>query len=137
MNPTAFIDTNILIRVVTNDIPDQAGRSHQLMREIATGARTVRLTDSVIVEAVVVLTREYKVPREHVRDALLPLIALPHMVLPDKEVHPEAFERWVREPSLSFADSYHLSLAKHLGLTEIISFDRKLGKDPAVRRLEP
>lgn len=59
------------------------------------------------------------------------------MILPNKEIQPEAFERWVKEPSLSFADSYHLSLAKSFGLTEIISFDRKIEKDPAVRRVEP
>jgi len=43
----------------------------------------------------------------------------------------------VAEPSLSFADSYHLSLAKHLGLNQIISFDRKIAKDPAITRFEP
>ena len=93
MTASAFLDTNILVRVVTEDIPDQAVRSQRLMREIAAGERTVRLSDSVIVEAVVVLTREYKVSRAEIRDALLPLIALSNMILPSKEIQPEAFER--------------------------------------------
>ena len=59
------------------------------------------------------------------------------MILPDKHIYPEVFDRWLAEPSLSFADSYHLSPAKYLGLTEIISFDRKIAKDPAVTRVEP
>ncbi len=67
----------------------------------------------------------------------MPLLGLSGMLLPDKVLYGEVFDRWTRERSLSFADSYHLSLARSLGITQIISFDRKLNKEPAVRLIEP
>lgn len=97
----------------------------------------MRLSDTVVFETVHVLMTQYDNNRVWIRDNVLPLIALTGMILPDKELYGEVFDRWIREGSLSFADSYHLSLAKSLGIAEIISFDRRIAKDPAVRRIEP
>lgn len=83
------------------------------------------------------LEKRYGRSRAEILDAVLPIIELQSVLLSDKEIYGEVFGRWLDEPSLSFADSCHLSLAKHLGLTEIISFDRKIEKDPAIRRIEP
>jgi predicted nucleic acid-binding protein len=133
----AFLDTSILVRTITRDIPHLAEQAERLVQAIAAGERTVHLSDTVVFETVHVLVTQYDDDRAWVRDSLLPILHLTGMVLPNKGLYAEVFDRWAREPSLSFADSYHLSLAKHLGLTEIISFDRKLTKEPAVRRVEP
>ncbi len=137
MTQTAFLDTSVLVRVITRDIPDLAERSERLIQEIAVGDRTARLSDTVVFETVHVLMTQYDNDRTWIRDSLLPLLGLAGMLLPDKDLYGEVFDRWIRERSLSFADSYHLSLAKHLGITEIISFDRKLNREPAVRLIEP
>lgn len=137
MTGIAFLDTSVLVRVITSDVPHLAERSDRLFREIAAGNRAVRLSDTVVFETVQVLMTQYDNNRVWIRDNVLPLIALTGMILPDKELYGEVFDRWIREGSLSFADSYHLSLAKSLGIAEIISFDRRIAKDPAVRRIEP
>lgn len=137
MTDVAFLDTSVLVRVITNDIPHLAERSERLIREIAAGTRTVRLSDTVIFETVHVLMTQYDSDRVWIRDSLMPLLDLSGMLLPEKVLYGEVFDRWIRERSLSFADSYHLSLAKSLGIAEIISFDRKLNKEPAVRLTVP
>lgn len=137
MSATALLDTNVLLRHILEDHPDHSPRSTALIERIAEGTTVVRLADTVIFETVFVLTSFYRTPRDRIRDSVLPLISLPCVILPDKHIYPEVFDHWLAEPSLSFADSYHLSLAKYLGLTEIISFDRKIAKDPAVTRVEP
>ena len=137
MTASALLDTNVLLRHILKDRPDHSPRSTALVDRIAAELTVVRLADTVILETIFVLTIFYRVPRVRIRDSLLPLIELPGMVLPDKDIYPEVFDRWVAEPPLSFADSHHLSLTKHLGLSQIISFDRKIAKDPAVTRVEP
>ena len=59
MTDVAFLDTSVLVRVITNDIPHLAERSERLIREIAAGTRTVRLSNTVIVETVHVLMTQY------------------------------------------------------------------------------
>lgn len=76
-------------------------------------------------------------PRAEIRDALLPILDLPGIVLPGKRIYHEIFDLYVREPALSFADCYHLILARRLKLGTILSFDQKLGRLPGVERIEP
>lgn len=137
MTDTAFLDTSVLVRVITRDVPHLAERSERLIREIAAGTRTVRVFDTVIFETMHVLMTLYDSDRTWVRDSPMPLLGLSGMLLPDKDLYGEMFDRWIRERSLSFADSYNLSLARSLGIAEIISFDRKLNREPAVRLVEP
>lgn len=137
MTPDALLDTNVLLRHVLGDHPDHSPRSTALLDAIERGERAVRLADTVMFEAIFTLEKVYKVPRQAIRDALRPILDLPGMVLPGKRVHLDAFARWVAEPGVSYADAYHLSLAKHLKLHTIISFDRHLGRDPEVTRIEP
>jgi predicted nucleic-acid-binding protein len=135
--PTSLIDTNIILRFILEDIPEQSPRARLLMRDIALDHRRTYLADTVVFETVFTLEKSYGFSRPVIRIALLGLLDLAGIVVSDRTLLEEAFQRWVEERSLSYADSYHLSLAKHLGLAEIISFDRKLGKEPAVRRIEP
>jgi len=137
VTPDALLDTNVLLRHILGDHPDHSPRSSALFDAIERGERAVRLADTVVFEAIFTLEKLYAVPRSLIRDALRPILALPGIVLPGKRVHQDAFIRWVAEPGVSYADSYHLSLAKHLNLNTIISFDRHLGRDPEVTRIEP
>ena len=137
MTPRPFLDTNIILRYYLGDNLVHSPRSRTLINAIRDGERTVQISDTVVFEVVFTLEKVYHTPRADIREGVLPVIMLPGIFFTGKHLMLEVFDRWIREPSLSFADSYHLSLAKSLGLTEIISFDRKIEKDPAVRRIEP
>ncbi len=132
-----FLDTNVILRHVLDDHPDHSPRATALILALDRGDRSVHISATVVFEVVFTLEKRYRRSRADILNTVLPIIELPSVLLPDKEICGEVFDRWLAEPSLSFADSYHLSLAKSLGLTEIISFDRKIEKDPAIRRVEP
>lgn len=137
MDPDALLGTNVLLRHLPRDHLDHSARATALIVAIERGERAVRLTDTVLFEAIYTLEKFYGAPRLTIRDALSPILDLPGIVLPGKRVYASVFTLWLREPALSFADCYQLCLARQLGLPAIISFDRKLNRLPDVARIEP
>ena len=131
-----FLDTNILLRHLLQDVPEQSVRASAYIRQIELGTQRVRLADTVIFEAVFTLQRTYCVPKADIAAALLPLIELPGMVLPGKRRVRTAFALYV-DLNIAFGDAYHAALMQSLGLTEIITFDRELDHVPGITRLEP
>lgn len=137
MEPDALLDTNILLRHLLQDHLDHSPRATALFDSIERGDRVVRLTDTVVFETIFTLERSLRVPRLAIHDMLYGILELPSVVLPGKRIYASVFDLWLREPGLSFADSYHLCLARQLGLSAILSFDRKLDRLPGVDRIEP
>ncbi|MGH2585175.1 MAG: hypothetical protein ACRDJE_09695, partial [Dehalococcoidia bacterium] len=88
-------------------------------------------------ETVFTLQSFYKVPRELIREKLLPLLLLPGLHLPAKRSYRQVFALYVSRPGLSFADCYHVVLVRRLKLPALVSFDAKLGRIPGVTREEP
>ncbi len=115
----------------------RSARATALITEVEQGERAVRLSDTVVFEAVFTLQKTYGVPRSDIRDALQPIIDLTGIVLPGKRMFNGVFDLYVREAGLSFADCYHATLAKPLQLSKILSFDRKIGRVPGIPRIEP
>ena len=52
-----FLDTNILIRHLTGDHPEQSPRCRDLLLELETGARSAWTSHLVVAEVVYVLVR--------------------------------------------------------------------------------
>jgi predicted nucleic acid-binding protein len=137
MPPEALLDTNTLLRHVLGDHPKHSPRATAAIVAIERGERVVRLVDTVVFETVFTLQKTYGVPRTAIRDALRPIIDLPGIVLPGKRMYARVFDLWTGEPGLSFADCYHLCLAKQLNIPAIMTFDRKLSRVLGVERIEP
>ncbi len=137
MNPVGFLDTNILLRYILQDYPDQVPACNELFDGIEAGEYSVQTLDTVIFECVFTLSGRYEMPRDVVAHGLGLLLSLPGILLPSKEIYPEVFDLWVNTRRLSYADAYHLVATKHLGLDTIISFDRGLRGVEGVTRVEP
>ena len=58
MSGGAFLDTSILVRTITRDIPHLAEQAERLVQAIAAGERTVHLSDTVVFETVHVLVTQ-------------------------------------------------------------------------------
>lgn len=71
-----FLNTNLLLRHLTQDHPELSPRATALIRHIEAGELTVRTTDTVIFETVYTLQRFYRVPRVQVQAIVLPLLEL-------------------------------------------------------------
>lgn len=134
--PLPFLDTNILIRHFTQDNADHSPRATAYLTRIERGELQVTTAETVIFEAVFILQRLYARSRAEIHDELLPIIALPGIVLPGKR-------RLRRAPALfaannlAFADCFHVALMEDRGLTETASFDRGFDRIPGISRVEP
>jgi predicted nucleic acid-binding protein len=117
-----FLDTNVFLRHLLQDDPDQSPRARAFLKRIEDGEVKVRTSDTVIFETVFTLQRSYRQEKAAIRDAFLPLIELPGVVLPGKRRYRKVFSLYI-DNNLPFADAYHAVLMEHLHLTEIVSFD--------------
>lgn len=130
-----FLDTNIFIRHLRQDDPVLSPKATAIFSRIEQAEIRVRTSDTVIFETVFTLQRTYKLPKDLIADALLPLIELPALILPGKTVYPGAFALYRTAP-LGFADCYHVALMQRLGIAEIFSFDTDFDRVPGIVRKE-
>ena len=131
-----FLDTNILLRHLLDDHPEQSPRATAYLARVERGEVQAQLSDLVIFETVFTLQRHYHQPKAKIREVLLPLIELPGMILRGKRHFREVFDLYV-DLNLPFADAYHAVLMKRRKLTEIVTFDAEFDRIPGLRRLEP
>jgi predicted nucleic acid-binding protein len=131
-----LVDTNILLRHLLADHPQQSPRSTAFLLRVERGELRVRLADTIIFETVFTLQRHYGHSRVAIRNALLPIIEMPGIVLPGKRRYRKVFELYV-DFNLSFADAYHAVLVESLKLDAMVSFDRGLDRVPGLTRIEP
>ncbi len=131
-----FLDTNVLLRHLRADNAEHSPRATAYLERIEREELKVRTADTVIFETVFTLERSYRQPKAAIRDALLPLIALPGIVLPRKRRFQTAFTFYV-DLNISFADAYHAALMVEQKLSEIVTFDRHFDRVPGITRVEP
>ncbi len=133
-----FLDSNILLRHLTNDDPQRGQACFALIRAIEQGELSVWTSDLVIAEVVFVLSNKntYHLKRETIRDLLLPLINLPGLKLAHKRLYGRIFELYTTLP-LDYIDAYHAALMEQRGSAEIMSYDKHFDQVEGIQRREP
>jgi predicted nucleic acid-binding protein len=129
---SAFVDTNILIRHLTGDPPDQAARATRFL----TAADELLLADLAVAEVVYVLESFYEVPRARVAELVRAILAFPAVVVLDPAMLLRALEVY-ETARLDFAEAYLVAQAERSGVGVVASFDRAIDRVGTVRRLEP
>lgn len=132
----AFLDTNIILRHLLADHPEQSPKATAYLAQVERGEIQVRTAETVIFEAVFTLERYYHHPKAQIREALLPLLELPGVILPGKRLFRQVFD-WYVDLNLPFADAYHAALARRFRIDEIVSFDKHFERIPGIKRIEP
>ena len=96
-----YLDTNIVIRVVTGDNPDLAKRA---INEIqACSQNGLCLLDAILVEVCFVLEfHDYKMARHDIADALTTLVATPQIYVTAVTI--AALKLYKQMPKLDYAD---------------------------------
>ncbi len=111
------IDTNILVRYLTRDDPDQALRARRLIE-----ANRIFVPVTVILETEWVLRNAYGFPFLDVAHALRNFCGLENVKIESAELVFRALAD--ADAGMDFADALHLSQATHC--EEFCTFDRKL-----------
>jgi predicted nucleic acid-binding protein len=132
-----LVDTNILARLLLNDIPDHYARSIALFDAARDSSVELFAPSSVFVELAYMLTNTKGVPKQEAAAMLLNVITLQGLVVEHSDAVESALRFWSSQGPLSFVDCYHLALARELGMSQIYTFDKKMDRYPGVERIEP
>jgi predicted nucleic acid-binding protein len=129
---SAFLDTNVLIRHLTGEPPEQARRATTFL---ATAERLL-LPDLIVAEVVYVLECVYGIGRERVADLVRAVVGFPAVAVLDGLLLARALEVY-ETVGIDFADAYLVACAEVSGVNSIASFDRGIDKVATVERVEP
>ena len=129
---TSFVDTNVLIRHLTGDPPDQARRATAFLAD----ADELLLPDLIVAEVVYVLESFYEVPADEVARLARSVIAYPPTRTLDPALLLRALEVYETH-RIDFAEAYLVASAEASGIPDIISFDRSIDRVTTTNRIEP
>ena len=111
------VDTNIVIRFLTRDDPQQFARADALIRD-----EDVYVCVTVLLETEWVLRGVYRYPQLRIVEGLRDFLALQRVTVEDPAAVATALE-WAAA-GMDFADALHLAKAQHCDA--FVSFDRAL-----------
>ena len=131
----ALLDTNVLLRYLTEDVPEKTDRSEHLIKQAIMGQIQLYVTDICIGEVVWTLKKFYKVSRQEIADKLFALFNTPGLEFSDVDVLIDATQRF-RSKNVSYPDAHLAALAAAKEIC-VYSYDHDLGKFCDVQRKEP
>lgn len=121
-------DTNVLVRLLVRDDPDQFGAAAARLDEARDADEACYLSDIVLCETVWVLTSRYGAARSDIQEALTRIVEDPRYVLDDPEGLVEALAAF-RSGAAELSDFLISIRAKRRGARTTYTFDRKLRND--------
>jgi predicted nucleic-acid-binding protein len=124
------LDTNILVRYLTQDDPVQSAKATEILERRLTPKSPGFVSVVVIVETVWVLDRAYGLTAQDIAAAVERLLQVEVLMIEDEQ---EVFTAVValKEERASFADALIAELGARAGCARTLTFDRKAGRLPS------
>lgn len=131
-----FVDTNVFIRLLTNDFPEKADACEEIFRKAVQNEESLFTTDMVITEIVWVLESFYELPKKDVQDKVEKILNTPNLICPNRELILSALVMYT-ESNIDYVDAYNALILRSKGIDEVYSYDKHYDRIDWVRRLEP
>ena len=128
----AFVDSNVLVRHLTADPPDQARRATAFLRD----AENLILVDLVVAEVVYVLESVYDLERARVAELVRAILGFPAVLVLDAALLLRSLEIY-EVHRVHFAEAYLAACAEVSGVGAVATFDRTIDRVGTVQRIEP
>jgi predicted nucleic-acid-binding protein len=131
-----FVDTNIFLRFLINDVPHQADACEALFRRAVAGEESLITSDMVIAEIVWVLESYYGLSRTDIRQKVEKILNTRNLDCAGREIiiHALAF---YDENNVDYLDAYNACQLKTTAISEVYSYDRHFDRLNWIERLEP
>ena len=127
------LDTNVLLRLATGDVPEQLRRAKALLGK--PGARYV-VADAAWIEIAYALEHHYGLGRDGIADVVRSLMSI-DSVSADTPTIEATCASFLVSPKLSFTDCYLAARAATIGATPLFTFDQTLANQHQAARLVP
>lgn len=133
-----FVDTDVIIRLLTGDDPAKQASAAALFEQVEAGTLDLTAPDTVIADAVFVLSspRLYRRSRPEVAALLTPLVRLPHFHVQQRRTVLRALEIY-GATHLDFGDTM-IAAAMELARSPFLySYDADFDRLSGIERREP
>ena len=127
------LDTNILVRYLIQDDPDQAQIAASIIREQCSDESPAWINRIVLCELVWVLEGVYQCPRQEIAETLKLLLETSELQVEDHAFAWSATELY-RTGSADFSDALLITTNQDHGCDFTVTFDRKAGQLEGARR---
>ncbi len=126
------VDTNLLVRILTNDDPDQARRALEILNN-----DDIFIPKTVLLETEWVLRYAYEIDRANVLTGFQKLLGLPNVNVEDPDAIYQAIS-WY-ENKFDFADALHLASSRRCVsfATFDSSFIKKAQQASSIEMIKP
>ena len=120
-----FIDTNIVLRFILNDVPKQ----RDLVKKMFNTGDVCKfeVADIVFVEVEFALRKHYDLSRADIGDAISAFLQQ-GFIIANKQLFQTVLSLYIKETKVSFVDLMLLNYAKLNKATPLITFDKDLAK---------
>jgi predicted nucleic acid-binding protein len=135
---TPFIDTDVIIRFLTGDDPEKQAAATALFEQVEQGLLTVTAPDTVIADAVYVLSspRLYHLARNAVQELLGALVQLAYFQVQNKLAVLRALELY-GSTRLDFGDTLIIASMEQQRSQILYSYDADFDRFEEISRQEP
>ncbi|MCP4682669.1 MAG: type II toxin-antitoxin system VapC family toxin [Desulfobacterales bacterium] len=123
----ALIDTNVIMRFLTEDNHSQYKNLHPFFNSIEKGEMRVELKLIVLFQVVFVLKSVYKVPKAQIAEGLLTLLQYKGISIKEKKIVNRTLELW-RDNNIEIVDCYLAASLEGDSQNLLYSYDRDFGK---------
>ena len=120
------LDTNVIVRYLVGDDPEQAEVARALLEALTPGAPGF-ICREVVIEVAWVLERSYRFTRSQIAEALMDLTASDSLVVENSDDVAAAAHRF-RQGGVGFSDLMILKATERAGATPLHTFDRRLAR---------
>ena len=132
-----FVDTNVILRYLTNDVPEQANTVEALLRRATAGELTLVTNALIVAEIVWTLQSFYRLEREQIQTAVLAILNTPGLEIVDGDLILKA-TIWHAERNVDWIDAYSAAWMVSQSIDTAYTFDRKhFARLPGIRALVP
>ncbi len=119
-----FVDANIFLRYLTNDISEQAEAVERLLTRAAAGELQLVSNAMVMAELVWVMESAYRLPRSTIQEYVLIILNTPGLTIPEAEMITQAIT-WYADKNVDFIDAYNAAWMIREDVLQIFTFDQK------------
>jgi predicted nucleic acid-binding protein len=133
-----YIDTNIILRLLTTDDPTKQEASAALFERIENKELVVYAPDLVIAEVVYVLSspKHYNKSHEEVRSLLFPLLSLENFKVANRKALLRALDLYAVHP-IDFSDVFMKATMEENNAHLLYSYDTDFDRFPDLTRKDP
>lgn len=121
-------DTNVLIRYLRNDVPEQFAIARDLFARVQQDKEKMYLAEGVLIEAAYVLEKAYGVPRQQVAEQLENIIFYKGVTNRNKTALGWALRRYAATKKLDLVDCLLVAQMFSRDDTELVTFDDRARK---------